>query len=141
MSLGHVNARDGHIKIFMDQWARGVSTRNLPVYLGLLRAIRDPKTTVANNHSLRFCRGFIARAYVRLCRIADRTIPTILWLSHGDLHSPVLRSAGKESLFPGRNGWDAHIVQSGGASRRNQLIRPLVSSTAARKWFATARSE
>ncbi len=42
MSLGHVNAHHERIKTFVNRWARGVSTRYLPVYLGWLRAIRDP---------------------------------------------------------------------------------------------------
>ena len=42
LGLGRVNAQHERMKTFVNRQARGVSTANLPAYLGWLRAIRRP---------------------------------------------------------------------------------------------------
>ena len=42
LGLGRVNAQHERMKGFVNRPARGVSTANLPIYLGWLRALRRP---------------------------------------------------------------------------------------------------
>ena len=42
MGLGHVNAHHERLKTFVNRKCRGVSTHNLPAYLGWTRALRRP---------------------------------------------------------------------------------------------------
>lgn len=42
MGLGHVNAHHERLKTFVNRRRRGVSTHDLPAYIGWARALRRP---------------------------------------------------------------------------------------------------